>query len=126
MKCTLIDPKTADWRALDAFADRTVFQTREWLNFIAQTQNATPILAETRESGGLAGYFSGLTVPQLVVRILGARFRGGLLPTSVSTCCRKYRARPRCARWRTWPGIRSSASTWRFPIRTSPRQTAKS
>src|SRR5581483_3335082 len=80
MKCTLIDPKTADWRALDAFADRTVFQTREWLNFIAQTQNATPILAEIRESGRLAGYFSGLTVTKLGVRILGSSFPGWTTP----------------------------------------------
>ncbi|MBV8478408.1 MAG: GNAT family N-acetyltransferase [Acidobacteria bacterium] len=80
MKCILIDPKTADWQALDDFADRTVFQTREWLNFVGETQNATPVLAELWEGGQLAGYFSGLTVTKLGVRILGSSFPGWTTP----------------------------------------------
>lgn len=80
MKCTPIDFKTADWQALDAFADRTVFQTREWLNFIAETQNATPIVAELRESGQLLGYFSGLTISRFGVKILGSSFPGWTTP----------------------------------------------
>lgn len=80
MKCTLIDPKTADWQALDAFADRTVFQTREWLNFVSETQDAAPILAELRQDGKLRGYFSGLTVTKLGVKILGSSFPGWTTP----------------------------------------------
>jgi hypothetical protein len=80
MKCTLIDPKTADWQALDAFADRTVFQTREWLNFVSETQEAAPILAELRQDGKLLGYFSGLTVTKLGVKILGSSFPGWTTP----------------------------------------------
>ena len=80
MKCTLIDPKTADWQALDAFADRTVFQTREWLNFVSETQEAAPILAELRQDGKPVGYFSGLTVTKLGVKILGSSFPGWTTP----------------------------------------------
>jgi hypothetical protein len=80
MKCTLIDAKTADWQALDSFADRTVFQTREWLNFVSETQGASPVLAELREGGKLVGYFSGLTVSKLGVRILGSSFPGWTTP----------------------------------------------
>lgn len=80
MKCTLIDPKTADWQALDSFEDRTVFQTREWLEFVAETQNATPVLAEFREEGKLLGYFSGLTVTKFGVKILGSSFPGWTTP----------------------------------------------
>jgi hypothetical protein len=80
MKCTLIDPKTADWHALNAFGDRTVFQTWEWLSFISETQNATPVIAEIREAGRLVGYFSGLTVTKLGVRILGSSFPGWTTP----------------------------------------------
>jgi hypothetical protein len=84
MKCTPIDPKTADWQALDHFGDRTVFQTREWLNFIAETQNATPILAELRQDGKLMGYFSGLIVTKpftrFGVKILGSSFPGWTTP----------------------------------------------
>ena len=42
MKFYPIDIKTADWKRLDGFADRTVFQTREWLQFVAESQNAQP------------------------------------------------------------------------------------
>jgi|SRR5271166_2993550 len=80
MKCIPIDPKTADWQALDSFHDRTVFQTREWLSFIAETQNATPIVAELRQDGKLAGYFSGLTVTKFGVKILGSSFPGWTTP----------------------------------------------
>ena len=29
-----------EWQALDRFDDRVVFQTRAWLNFIAESQRA--------------------------------------------------------------------------------------
>lgn len=80
MKCTLIDANTADWQAIDSFADRTVFQTREWLNFVRETQDASPILAELCEGGKLVGYFSGLTVTKLGVKILGSSFPGWTTP----------------------------------------------
>jgi hypothetical protein len=60
MKFYPIDIKSADWKRLDRFADRTVFQTREWLQFVAEAQNALPVLAELRESSGVLGYFTGL------------------------------------------------------------------
>lgn len=80
MNCTPIDLKAADWRALDRFEDRTVFQTREWLQFVAETQNGTPILAELTHEGKLQGYFSGLTVTKLGVKILGSSFPGWTTP----------------------------------------------
>ncbi len=80
MQCVPIDPAIVDWRALDAYADRTVFQTREWLNFIAATQRATPVTAELRQDGKLVGYFSGLTVTKFGVKILGSSFPGWTTP----------------------------------------------
>jgi len=80
MKCIPIDLKTVDWQALDGFADRTVFQTREWLAFVAETQNATPVVAELRQAGKLLGYFSGLTVTRFGVKILGSSFPGWTTP----------------------------------------------
>ena len=80
------------WEELDRFADRTVFQTREWLEFIAETQHGTPVVAELRDGGALAGYFSGVFIRKLGLRILGSPFPGwttphigfNLLPDSVS------------------------------------------
>jgi len=80
MKCTPVNLKDVDWQALDRFADRTVFQTREWLNFLAETQNATPVIAELRQDGMLVGYFSGLTVTKFGVKILGSSFPGWTTP----------------------------------------------
>ena len=80
MKCEIIDFETADWKLLDSFADRTVFQTREWVRFLAESQNATPVLAELSESGRVVGYFTGLTFTRLGVKILGSSFPGWTTP----------------------------------------------
>ncbi len=80
MKCEIIDFEKADWKVLDSFADRTVFQTREWVRFVAETQNATPVLAQLSEGGKVAGYFTGLTFTRLGVKVLGSSFPGWSTP----------------------------------------------
>ena len=80
MECQLIAPNEVDWTSLDRFADRTVFQTREWLAFIAETQRATPVIAELKKEGKIAGYFSGLTFSRLGVKVLGSSFPGWTTP----------------------------------------------
>ena len=80
MQCTLVDLKSVDWAALDTFEDRTVFQTREWLSFIAESQNATPIVAELSEDGKRVGCFSGLVFSKMGVRVLGSSFPGWTTP----------------------------------------------
>src|SRR5258708_24847439 len=76
MKFYPIDFKAADWKRLDQFADRTVFQTREWLQFVAESQNALPALAELRENSQVLGYFSGLTFSKFGMKDLGRSFPG--------------------------------------------------
>jgi hypothetical protein len=68
------------WDRLDAFADRTVFQTREWIEFIAEAQGATPVVAEVLEDGRAVGYFTGLVVRRWGIRILGSSFPGWTTP----------------------------------------------
>ena len=80
MKCKRIDFDNADWESLDRFQDRTVFQTREWLRFIYESQNATPVLAELRDGNDVLGYFSGLTFTKFGVRVLGSSFPGWTTP----------------------------------------------
>jgi hypothetical protein len=80
MKCRILDFETADWDALDQFSDRTVFQTQEWMRFIAETQKATPVLVELQQDGQRAGYFSGLTINKLGVKVLGSSFPGWTTP----------------------------------------------
>ena len=80
MKCKIIDLESVDWESLDKFHDRTVFQTREWIHFISQTQAATPLLVELHEGNNIAGYFTGLTFNRLGVKILGSSFPGWTTP----------------------------------------------
>jgi hypothetical protein len=80
MKCEIIDFEKADFRQLDSFADRTVFQTREWVRFVAETQGATPLLARLTDSGQTVGYFTGLTFTRLGVKVLGSSFPGWATP----------------------------------------------
>jgi hypothetical protein len=74
------DYSKVDWDALDRFGDRTVFQTREWLGFVAETQNAHPAVLELRDNGAIAGYFSGLTFTKFGVKILASWFPGWTTP----------------------------------------------
>lgn len=65
-----------DWSVLDGFEDRFVFQTPEWLEFVAGTQSAEPVLAAVRRDGATVGWFTGLIVRKYGLRILGSPFPG--------------------------------------------------
>ncbi len=80
MKFHSIDINSADCKRLDSFADRTVFQTREWINFVAEAQNAQPVLAELREQEQILGYFTGLIVTKFGMKVLGSSFPGWTTP----------------------------------------------
>ena len=80
MKCQIVEFDAVDWNVLDRFADRTVFQTREWIQFVSQTQNATPVIVELREGREVVGYFTGLTFTRFGVKILGSSFPGWTTP----------------------------------------------
>src|SRR6266487_5272067 len=80
MRCEIIDFERADWKHLDSFADRTVFQTREWVHFVAETQKATPVLAQLSANGKLVGYFTGLTFTRFGIKVLGGSFPGWTTP----------------------------------------------
>ncbi len=80
MKFHRIDLQAADWKRLDGFSDRTVFQTREWVQFIAESQNAAPVLAELRDQTSVLGYFTGLTFSKFGMKVLGSSFPGWTTP----------------------------------------------
>jgi len=80
MKFRAIDFKAADWKLLDSFEDRTVFQTREWLQFISECQHATPVIAELGEGTDVLGYFTGLTFSKFGLKVLGSSFPGWTTP----------------------------------------------
>jgi CelD/BcsL family acetyltransferase involved in cellulose biosynthesis len=65
-----------DWAAMDAFPDRQVFQTREWLSFVAETQAAEPVVCAVKHGNKDVGYFTGLMVRRYGLRILGSPLPG--------------------------------------------------
>ncbi|HET9406839.1 MAG TPA: GNAT family N-acetyltransferase [Candidatus Sulfotelmatobacter sp.] len=80
MKAKLVDPTAVDWAKLDGFADRTVFQTREWLQFVHETQRARTVVCELADGGEITGYFSGLMFSKFGIRMLGSSFPGWTTP----------------------------------------------
>lgn len=65
-----------DWAYLDSFADRTLFQTKPWLDFITESQDATPLVLEVRIDNQPVGFFTGLIVKKGGFKILGSPFPG--------------------------------------------------
>jgi CelD/BcsL family acetyltransferase involved in cellulose biosynthesis len=62
--------------AVEAQRGRNVFQTREWVEFVARTQAAEPVVARVERDGVAVGAFTGLIVRRFGVRILGSPFQG--------------------------------------------------
>ena len=76
----LLQPDEIPWTELDALPDRTIFQTKPWLDFLAATQRAVPVVAELRDCGEAVGYFTGLIVCKFGLRILGSPMPGWTTP----------------------------------------------
>lgn len=76
MRLERVDAGSVDWATLDAYPDRVIFQTREWIDFVARTQRAEPVVAAVLDGGGTVGYFTGLIVRRFRIPILGSPFPG--------------------------------------------------
>ena len=71
-----IQESSPDWSQLDLLRDRTIAQTREWVDFVAETQKAQPVMARILRNNESVGWFTGLIVRKLGLRILGSPFPG--------------------------------------------------
>lgn len=71
-----INFESVDWNQLSGFQDRTIFQTPEWLSFVARTQNAEPVVAVLKSGTETLGYFTGLIVRKFGLKVLGSPFPG--------------------------------------------------
>jgi hypothetical protein len=71
-----LDHSSIDWEHLDRFPDRLVYQTREWLEFVARTQRAEPVVARLEDGSSAVGYFTGLVQRRFGLRILGSPMPG--------------------------------------------------
>jgi len=71
-----LGPDQVDWERLDGFADRVVFQTREWVEFVASCQGAEPVIAELKDESATVGYLTALMVRRYGIPILGSPMPG--------------------------------------------------
>src|SRR5262245_29223510 len=68
---------TSDWWArLNQFPDRTTYHTEEWIRFIADTQDATPVFADVCEGTSRVGCFHSLVIHRCGLKILASPFPG--------------------------------------------------
>jgi GNAT acetyltransferase-like protein len=71
-----LDWNECDWDRMDAYHDRVIFQTREWVSFVARTQNAEPVVAALKDGEATVGYLTALIVRRFGVGILGSPLPG--------------------------------------------------
>ena len=76
----LEDLEKLDWTSLDALADRVPFQRRGWLEYLSSIQGGTPIVASIYDGSSHVGYFTGITVRRLGIKILGSPMPGWTTP----------------------------------------------
>lgn len=71
-----VAPGDAPWDEIGVGPDSTVFQRREWLELLATTQHAEPVVASVRSDGAHVGWFTGAIVRRFGVRLLGSPMPG--------------------------------------------------
>jgi Acetyltransferase (GNAT) domain len=76
LKLHQVTPTSDWWTGLNQFPDRLPYHTEEWIRFIADTQNATPVFADVYEGSSRVGCFHSLMIRRLGVKILASPFPG--------------------------------------------------
>jgi hypothetical protein len=67
----------AEWaKTLGGLPVRTIFQTPEWLSFVAKSQEGEIVLAALQSDGRIVGYFAGVIVTRMGFKILGSPLPG--------------------------------------------------
>src|SRR5262245_7764562 len=64
------------WMRLNRFPDRLTYHTEEWIRFVAETQNATPVFADVYDGSSLVGCFHSLVIHRFGFKILASPFPG--------------------------------------------------
>src|SRR5215831_16252827 len=72
LKLHQVIPTPDWWNRLNQFPDRTTYHTQEWIQFIADTQNATPVFADVWEGTSRVGCFHSLVIRRFGLKILAS------------------------------------------------------
>ena len=76
LKLHQVTPTPDWWTRLNQFPDRLTYHTEEWIRFIAETQNATPVFADVCEGASHVGCFHSLMIRRFGLKILASPFPG--------------------------------------------------
>ena len=76
MQLERLDPAACDWERMDALPDRQVFQTREWLAYLEETQGGEPVVCAVKDGSADVGYFTGFLTRSYGMRMLGSPLPG--------------------------------------------------
>jgi hypothetical protein len=71
-----VDWDHVDWAELERYPDRTLFQSRAWLEFVARTQRAEPLIVELVQGSEVVGHYTGLLMRRAGFCISGSPFKG--------------------------------------------------
>src|SRR5579862_8049082 len=72
-----IQTALSEWdRLLESFEDRTLFQSAAWLRFLQQCVHGELVFAALEDGKQACGYFAGIIVTKLGLRILGSPLPG--------------------------------------------------
>lgn len=80
MKFVKVPYSQVDWTLLDSFPDRTFSQQKSWVEFICETQAGEPVIARLEEKGEVKGFFTGVIISKMGLRIMGSPFPGWTTP----------------------------------------------
>jgi GNAT acetyltransferase-like protein len=70
------EPTPDIWADRRTYDDRLIFHTEPWLRFVAECQNAQPVLATISDGDEQVGHFTGLLTRKYGLRILGSPMAG--------------------------------------------------
>ncbi len=101
------------WADLDRRPDRTVHQTREWLDLLVEVHGVEPVTCRVLRGDATVGWFAGGLVHRAGIRMRADR-RGWRTATSADV---SRGAPPRGGPGGPGPGLRrgSAAGTWSWP-----------
>src|SRR4051794_11517057 len=72
-----VHPDSETWaNTLQQFPDCSVCMSLPWLSFLKETQNGEVLIAALHKDGMVLGYFSGLIIERMSLRILGSPLPG--------------------------------------------------
>lgn len=71
-----IDMDKINEEEFNDFPQKSLFTTKEWINFVAMDSGATPLIVEIWDDKIKIGYFTGLSFSKFGIKMIGSPFSG--------------------------------------------------